>query len=364
MKLKLQKTALLEGLQATQNVVSSHRPTVPVLTNVLLQAGPDGLTLTTTDLDLTVRSTVEAEVEVAGRTTVPVRRFVGIVRELPEGLIDIAADENDQIHIRCGAAHYRLVGLPAEDFPAIPTTEGGVAYKLEKSRFADMLRKTHYAASTDEARQVLNGVLLNFKDGKLTCVATDGRRLALIEHEIEFPPENERDVVMPSRAVNELLRIVGSGGDLRIHLKGNQALFEFDRTLMCCKLIEGIYPNFRQVILSHCDHRIAVPREELLGILRRILLFTTEKSNAMRLTFENNLLTIVANSPDVGEAHDALAVKYDGPSLSAIFNPEFMMDPLRTLTSDEIYIELNDAISPGLIKSDIPFLYVLMPLRV
>ncbi len=364
MKLKLQKTALLEGLQATQNVVSSHRPTVPVLTNVLLEAEGEGLTLTTTDLDITVRCTIEAEVVEPGRTTAPVKRLAGIVRELPEGLIDLTVDGNDQTHIRCGPSHYRLIGLPAEDFPAVPTTEGGLTYTIEKPRFADMLRKTHYAASTDEARQVLNGVLLNFKEGKLTCVATDGRRLALIEHELEFPPENERDAVLPSRAVNELLRILGGAGDLRVHVKGNQALFEFDRTLMCCKLVDGIYPNYRQVILSHCDHRIAIPREELLGVLRRILLFTTEKSNAMRLTFENNLLTIVANSPDVGEAHDALAVKYDGPALSAIFNPEFMMDPLRTLSSDEIYMELNDAISPGLIKSDIPFLYVLMPLRV
>jgi len=364
MKFKLQKTSLLEGLQAIQNVVSGHRPTVPVLTNALIVADEKGLTLTTTDLDLTVRCTVDADIEEAGSTTLPVKRFAGIVRELPEGPIEVTVDNSNVAHLRCGASFFKLIGLPASEFPAVPTAEGGICYNCDKAVFGDMLRKTHYAASTDNSRPVLNGVLLNFNEGKLTCVATDGRRLALIEHEVEFPPENNRDVVLPTRAISELLRILNGAGDLRINLKGNQALFEFDKTFMCCKLVDGVYPNFRQVILSQCDHRIAISREELQGVLRRVLLFTTEKSNAMRLTFEDNLLTIVANSPDVGEAHDVLAVKYSGPKISAIFNPEFMMDPLRTLTSDEIYIELNDSMSPGLIKSDIPFLYVLMPLRV
>ncbi len=364
MKFKLQKSKLLEGLQAIQNVVSGHRPTVPVLMNALIVADSRGLTLTTTDLDITVRTTIEAEVEIEGSTTLPVRRFAGIVRELPEGPIELSVDGANVAHLRCGASYFKLIGLAASEFPPIPTSEGGISYNCDKGIFGEMLRKTHYAASTDDSRPVLNGVLLNFSDGKLTCVATDGRRLALMEREIEFPPENNRDVVLPTRAVNELLRILNGTGALKIHVKGNQAIFEFDLTFMCCKLVDGVYPNFRQVILSQCDHRIAIPREELLGVLRRVLLFTTEKSNAMRLTFEDNLLTIMANSPDVGEAHDVIAVKYNGPRISAIFNPEFMMDPLRTLSSDEIFMELNDAMSPGLIKSDIPFLYVLMPLRV
>lgn len=363
MKFKLPKSTLLEGLVSIQNVVSS-RPTVPVLTNALITADANGLTLTTTDMDITVRCTVQAEVEESGSTTLPVKRFTGIVRELPEGPIEVTVDEKDIAHMRCGASYFKMIGLAATEFPSVPTVDGGICYTLDKAVFADMLKKTHYAASTDDSRPVLNGVLLNFADGKLTCVATDGRRLALIEHEVEFPSENNRDVVLPTRAIAELLRILNGSGDLKIHLKGTQAIFEFDRTMMCCKLVDGVYPNFRQVILSQCDHRVAIPREEFLGVLRRVTLFTTEKSNAMRLTFEDNLLTIVASSPDVGEAHDALAVKYSGPKIAAIFNPEFMMDPLRTLTGDEVFIELNDAMSPGLIKSDIPFLYVLMPLRV
>lgn len=364
MKFKLQKTSLMEGLQSIQNVVSSHRPTIPVLANALIVADSNGLTLTTTDMDITVRCTLDAEVSEEGSTTLPVKRFAGIIREIPEGTIEIAVDEANVAHLRSGASYFKLIGIPAEEFPPIPASEGSLCYRCDKALFGDMLRKTHYAASSDDSRVQLNGVLLNFNEGKLTCVATDGRRLALMEHEVEFPPENNKDAILPTRAVNELLRILGGAGDLTISLKANQAIFEFDKTLLCCKLIDGVYPNFRQVILSQCDHRITVPREELLGVLRRVMLFTTEKSNAVRLTFENNLLTILANSPDVGEAHDIVAVKYNGPKLSALFNPEFMMDPLRNLTSDEIYIELNDSMSPGLIKSDIPFLYVLMPLRV
>jgi len=363
MKFKLPKSNLLEGLVAIQNVVSS-RPTAAILTNALITAEADQLILTATDMDITVRCTVAADVELPGATTLPVRRLTSIIRELPDAMIELELDERDSTHIRAESTFMKLLGISAEEFPAVPTIEEGACYTLDKAVFADMLRKTHYAASTDDSRAVLNGVLMNFADSKLTCVATDGRRLALIEHEVEFPVENDRDVVLPSRAVSELMRILNGSGDLKIHLKDNQAIFEFDNVMVACKLVDGVYPNFRQVILSQCDHRVTVVREDLIKVLRRVTLFTTEKSNAMRLTFGDNNLVIVASSPDVGEAHDSVPIKYNGPKITAIFNPEFMMDPLRTLTSDDIYIELNDAMSPGLIKSDIPFMYVLMPLRI
>ena len=363
MKFHITKSELLAGLQSVQSVVTA-RPTLPVLSNVLIVADEQGLTLTSTNLDISVRCTVPAEVSKPGSVTLPVKRLASIVKELPEGVVEGEMSDDSVVRIKSGTSDIRLVGIKAEEFPNIPVPDDGVCYTLDREAFADILRKTSYAASTEDSRPILNSVLLNFLDGKLTTVATDGRRLAMVEQEVEFPSENNRDIVLPTRVVGHLLSLVDGSGDLKVYVKANQAMFEFGRTRLCCKLIEGVYPNFRQVVVSQCENRVAIPREDFLAVLRRMMIFTSEKNNAVRLTFEENLLSIAVNTPDIGEAHDSLAVKYAGPTISAIFNPAFIVEPLRTLTSDEIYMELNDANSPGLIKSDIPFLYVLMPLRI
>jgi DNA polymerase-3 subunit beta len=227
-----------------------------------------------------------------------------------------------------------------------------------------MLKKTAYAASSDETRFVLNGVLLSFRDGKLTMVATDGRRLALVESEVEFPDEAEGDMILPTKAVSELLHVLGEEGDLKIYAKENQIVFEFDDVLLASKLIDGTYPNYRQVIPTQCEERVTVEREVLLTALKRASLLTTDKSSATKLTFNDNQLVVVTTSPDVGEARETLAIKYTGKEITVAFNAEYMMDPLRNLSNDEIFVELTDDLSPGVIKCDIPFLYVLMPMRI
>lgn len=363
MKFKIQKNTLVEGLQAVQNVVTT-RPTLPVLANALIVADEQGITLTTTNLDISIRTTVPADVTEPGSVTLPVKRLASIAKELPEGVVEADMADDNVVHIHCGTSDFRFVGIKAEEFPNIPVPDDGVSYTLDRVEFADVLRKTAYAASTEDSRPILNSVLLNFLDGKLTTVATDGRRLAMVEQEVEFPRENNRDIVLPTRVVSHLLGLIDGEGELKVWVKASQAMFEFGATRLCCKLIDGVYPNFRQVVVSQCDNRIAIPREDFLAVLRRMMIFTSEKNNAIRLTFEDNLLSIAANTPEIGEAHDTLAVKYAGPKISAIFNPNFIVEPLKTLSGDDVYIEINDANSPALIKSDIPFLYVLMPLRV
>lgn len=363
MKFKVPKSKLFEALSAVQNIVGS-RATLPVLSNVLIIAEEGGLVFTTTDLDITMRCRCEADVEVEGRVTLPVKKLASIVKELDDGIVVIEVDENDSAHMRCGSYKSKIIGLPAREFPPTPTTEGSISYKIDQGRFRDMLRKTHYATATDDSRPILTGVLLSFAEGKLTCVATDGRRLALYESEVEFPAENSRDVVLPPRAIGELMRALGDEGPLVISLKDKQLIFEFKDIFFCCKLLNGIYPNYKQVVFNNCTNVITINREELLAVLRRINASTTNTTNAMRLTFESNMLTITVSSPEIGDATDTVAIKYEGEAISVIFNPEFMMDPLKYLTSDEIQVELNNSSSPGLIKSDIPFLYVIMPLRV
>lgn len=362
MKLKISKDVILEGLQKIQSIVSA-RTTLPILQNILLKAEKDKLWLSATDLEVNVRAAVPAEVLKAGATTLPARRIFSIFRELAAGEIEIETDDKDVATIRCGASVFKIFGISEEEFPPLPKFEGGRTYTLEQGVFREMLRNTSYAASTDESRYILNGVLLSFKGGKLAVVATDGRRMALFEQELEFPKSAEADLVLPFKTVDELLKTLKDEGPLKIQATENQAAFEFDEVLIVSKLVEGTYPNFRQVIPAQCEERVPVEREALLTAVRRVALIASEKSNSVKLIFGKNRLEISVVTPEVGEARETLAVNYSGKQLSVAFNPEFLMDPLRNLAKDEIYLELTDDLSPGVVKADIPFLYVLMPMR-
>lgn len=363
MKFSIVRSKLLDAIQTVQNVVSAKN-TLQILSNALIKAENGKLTLTTTDLDMTVKCEVEAEVEQPGGTTMPIRRLAAIVRELTEGKILVDISDEDMAEVRCGSSFFRIVGLPMRDFPPVPGADSKFSYRIDQGTFREMLRKTAYAASLDETRRVLNGVLMSFKDSKLTMVATDGRRLALVEHEVEFPAEAEQEMILPSKAVNEMMHILGEEGDLKIHAQKNQAIFEFGGVTMSSKLIDGVYPNYRQVIPPGCDEHVTIEREAMLTALRRVSLVTTDKSNSTRLTFSANQLTIITNTPDVGEARETLPVKYAGKEITVTFNPEYVMDPLRNIDSDEISFEMNDGHSPALIRCGLPFLYVLMPLRI
>ena len=366
MKFKLHQSNLLEALNAVQGVVGS-RPTLPVLSNVLIEAEGETLTFTTTDFTITKRWTCKAEIDEPGATTLPVKRLTSIVRELSDQIVTISCDSGEQtdlVCMSCGSYHSKITGISPKEFPAIPNTDKGLAYTLDQAVLKGMIRKTAYAAATDDSRPVLTGLLLSFADGKLTCVATDGRRLALVWNEVEFPPENARDIVLTPRTVQELLRSLGDEGQVRVTLKETQIIFEFGSLFFSSKLLNGVYPNYKQVVINDCEKKIKIPREELVATLRRINVSTTPTTNAMRLRFENNLLTVAVTSPDVDEATDTVVVKYEGEPLTAVFNPEYVIEPLKNLTCDEVTFELNNGQSPGLVKDDSTFLYVLMPLRV
>jgi DNA polymerase-3 subunit beta len=378
-KLKAAKDRILDGLNQVQNVVST-RTTLPILSNVLCKASGNALQLTTTDLDVGIRCEIEVEVQKGGATTLPARRLFSIIRELPTGDIEIEVDEKNVASIKCGSSFFKIMGMPEEEFPPLPKFDGKRDFNLSQQILRDMLKRTSYAISNDETRFVLNGVLMAFKDEKLTVVATDGRRLALTEQELEFAKANEADVILPTKAVNELLRLLTDQGDVKIQIGENQIAFHLSKPaasaskdaappepkgslLLVSKLIEGTYPNYRQVIPSECKERISLEREGLLTALRRAALLTSDKSNSVKLAFTKNNLSINANTPDVGEARETMAINYKGKEMSIAFNPEYMMDPLRNLDADEVFLEMTDELSPGVIKINAPFLYVLMPMR-
>jgi DNA polymerase-3 subunit beta len=359
MKFKVTKSKLLEGLQAVQNVVNI-RSTLPILSNVLITAEKDKLLLTTTDLDILIKCGVDAEVTKTGSTTLPAKRLASIIKELSDEEIDFDVDDKNMAQIKCGSAQFKIYGLSEDEFPPVAKPDSKYAYSMDQKDF----KKTHYAASSDETRFILNGVLMSFKAGKLTIVATDGRRLAFAEREVEFPKDAEADIILPSKAVNELMHTLADDGKLKIHAKDNRIMFEYGSTLLISKLIEGTYPNFRQVIPTQCEEKVTVEREGLMAAVRRVSLLSKDRSTAVKFTFGKNKLTVSLTSADVGEAKESLPIKYAGKEIAIAFNPEFVIDPLRTLTDDEVNFELVDELSPGVIKTDVPFLYVIMPMRI
>ncbi len=367
MNLTISKEQIINGLQAVQNVVST-RTTLPILSNVLLRAEGDKLELTATDLDVTVVCSVEAKVKKGGAITVPVKKLFGIVRELANLDIDIEVDEKHSCSVRSGSSFYKINGLSADEFPPLQKFKEDKKVVLPQETLKGMLKKTSFAISTDESRYVLNGNFISLKDHKMTMVATDGRRLALVDEEIDVSESSQGEFIVPAKAVNELNRLLQDKGEVELRYVENQASFTLkddkgSSVLIVTKLIEGNYPNYRQVIPPETKERISLVREEFLHALRRAEIMTSEKSNSVRLTFGKNKLEITANSPEVGEAKETMAINYKGPEMAIAFNPKYMIDPLNALVNDEVFLELIDELSPGVLKINGPFLYVVMPMR-
>ena len=363
MKLVVNKDVLLDGLQKVQSIVST-RSTLPILYNVFLKAEQDRVWLTATDLEVTVRTSLEAKIARTGGTTLPAKRFFSICRELPANEIEIDVDDKDIASVLAGASFYKIIGISEDEFPPLPTFHGNRSYSLEQKDLKTMLAATHYAASADVSRPALSGVLASFKGGKLNMVATDGRRMAMWEHELATTKETEGDYIIPAKTVGELLRSLGEEGEVRIQVAETQVAFDFGHILVMSKLIDAAYPNFRQVIPNDQGERISLEREMLLNAVRRVALLLSDKSNSITLSFTKDTLEVSASAADVGEATEKMAVKYRGKDMAIAFNPDFLMDPLRTLGSDEVSLELTNELSPAVLRSDKPFLYVIMPMRV
>jgi DNA polymerase-3 subunit beta len=372
MKFKINRDHFANGLAQVLNVVGS-KATMPILSNVLIEAEKDQISLTTTNLDLGIRCKIKAEVKETGAVTLPVKRLATIVRELPNVDVTVDASPNHQVKLASGGSNFRIMGIGKEEFPPLPEFGDEKSYTLEQSELTAMLKSVAYAQSSDETRYILNGVYFNFKDEKLTLVATDGRRLALISKEMEVPAASAGAIILPAKTVNELLRLLDKGEKLKINFNDRRAAFQIatgkdgsglvDSIYLYSKVVEGNYPNYQQVIPKETHQRIKLERELLLQCVHRAALVCSEKSNSVKIKLSSNLLEITAQSPDFGEAHESMAIGYSGPDLQVAFNPGFLIDPLRALTKDEVFFEVKDEVSPGVFKTLENFICVIMPVR-
>jgi DNA polymerase-3 subunit beta len=374
MKFKVNRDHFSNGLAQVLNVVGA-RPTMPVLSNVLIEAEDDHLNLTTTNLDLGIRCRIKASVAQAGSVTLPVRRLSSIVRELPSLDVQVEAAANHQVKLASGGSNFRIMGISREEFPPLPEFSDEHTFTLEQSMLGRMLSSVAYAQSADESRYFLNGVYFQFSDGKLTLVATDGRRLALVAREMDFGDAAGGSLILPAKTVAEVMRLLSKEEKFSVSLAFNDRRVAFrvdvtdessglvDKVHLISKVVEGNYPNYQQVIPKEVHQRVKIDRELFLQCVHRAALVTSDKANSVRIKLSNNLLEITAASPDFGEAHESLAVEYSGPDIQVAFNPAFLMDPLRALTKDQIAFELKDEVSPGVFKTDGNFLCVIMPVR-
>ena len=363
MKFKVIRSKFIESLKSVQNIVPG-KGTLQIMQNVLIEASGNELKLTTTDLDISIKTECECEVMESGMTTLPVKYLFNLISKAVEGEIEVDIDSNDRATIKAGSARFKLAGMRESEFPKLPQEEGAVEYKLEQSVFKEMLRKVAYAASQDDTRRTLKGVLMSFKGDKLTMVATDGRRLALVEKEVEFPLENEKDIVLPSKAVVELQRSLGSEGEVVISVHKSQICFTLGKLIIYSKLINETYPNYQQVIPINTVEKIEIDRQQLIEALDRASVMSMDEAHSTKLIFGEGKLTVTTAANDIGEARDEVAIKYLGEKIEIIFNPVYVIEPLRTIDDDTVYINLNNGHSPAVITCSIPFKYVLMPLRI
>jgi len=372
MKFKINRDHFANGLAQVLNVVGS-KATMPILSNVLIEAEKDQISLTTTNLDLGIRCKSKAEVKETGAVTLPVKRLAGIVRELPNVDVTLDASPNHQVKLTSGGSTFRIMGIGKDEFPPLPEFGEEKAYSLEQGELITMLKSVAYAQSTDETRYILNGVYFNFKDGKLSLVATDGRRLALISKEMDVPADSAGAIILPAKTVSELTRLLDKGEKVKINFNDRRAAFQIatdkdtsgliDHIYLYSKVVEGNYPNYQQVIPKETHQRIKLERELFLQCVHRAALVCSEKANSVKIKLSSNLLELTAQSPDFGEAHESMAIGYSGPDLQVAFNPTFLMDPLKALAKDEVFFEVKDEVSPGVFKTLESFVCVIMPVR-
>ncbi len=361
MKFRCDRDALSEALQIVQRGVSS-RPGIPALTGVLMQVEQEGtLTLTTTDLEVSARLAIEVQVQEVGVALVPARLLADTVKSLSDAPVEFEADQG-QARIRCAAYEGALRLLPAEDFPSLqPPT--GTRVVVDAPTFAEAVGQVARAASRDEARPVLTGVLVEVSREGITLVSTDSYRLAV--RELVATAAGESKAIVPERAMSEAGR--GSAtidkGDIELFLDESQVSFRMGQLTLTSRLIEGEFPNYRQLLPEAYDSRLTVSRQQLMDAVRRVGLLARDTS-PVRLEFNALGVKLSSSSPDLGQAVEAVEARYEGEDITAAFNPGYLADGLAAATGETVRLEVRDGLKPGIVRGESDdFTYLVMPVR-
>lgn len=363
MKISIQRAELEKALSQVQNAVS-HKMTLPILANFLLEAENDQIKLTATDLELGMSAKVKAKVQESGSITIPARKFVDMVREFPESEIHITNKKNQVISIECEKSHFKLMGLAPEEFPKFPKLDDKNTIVIEQAVVKTLLRLTSFAMSNDETRYVLNGVLLHIKGKTIQMVATDGRRLACAMRTMQESSGFEKSVILPKKTVLELSKGLKDEGEMKIIIGDNQILFAFDDLVALSRLVEGEFPNYEQVIPKESKEKIKVNRDQFLFATKRASLLTSQESQSVKMEFFRDKVILSKSSPEWGEVREEVGIVNEGKDLAIGFNPQYLLDVLKQLPDQEVAIELTAADKPGIIRTADQYTYVVLPMQI
>jgi DNA polymerase-3 subunit beta len=365
-KLSTSTQELLAQLQTVVRVAST-RSAVQALAGVQIAAGEGGVELRATDMEIGLRDPLRAEVVRPGEVVLPARLLLDVVRQLPgsDVTLELRAAEQD-VEIVSGTARFHLRTLRAEDFPPLPEGGGDTVVTMPAQAFVETAAKVSRSASRDETRPILTGILVSASGAELRMVATDSYRLSVKETGLEEPLDGSFEANVPARALDELGRVVAQVGaeTIDIGVRSNQVVFTAGGVTLSSRLIDGQFPNYRQLLPESFEHELPIPGEELTGVVRRISLMA-QKNAPLRLAFREGELTVSAQTPDVGEASEPLPVPFQGEDFEIGFNPDFLRDGLESITSGDVVLKLISPLRPGLLEAadGSGFLYLIMPIR-
>src|SRR5437870_5382280 len=362
MKIVTQRDELAQKLGVVARAVST-RASVQILAGVLLRVEGGRLHLAATDMELSLRSSLEAQVEGEGAVVVPGRLLVDLVRLLPESEVTIEhrAEEN-VVRITSGSSSSSLHTYAAEDFPRLPDLDAVGTFAVDRETLLETIGRVARSASRDESRPVLTGILVRFEQGKLVMAATDSYRLSVKETPLEGDAP-ELEAIIPARALAELTRIAQSGENVELGVHENQVVFAADDVWLTTRRIDGQFPNYKQLLPESFEHDVTISRGELLDVVRRVAVMA-QRNSPLRLRFAEGELTVSAQTQDVGDARESLPVQFSGEPLEIGFNAEFLREGIESVTTDEIQLRLISPLRPGLITAEgDDFWYLIMPIR-
>ena len=337
MKFTITREQLQQGLVAVAASVPA-KTTLPVLANILVEAGKDGLRLSGTDLDIAVSTTVPASIDQEGAITLPAKKLVEIVRELPSAAIRVTAAGEQRVTIECGRARFRLLGLPREEFPAFPAVKFDGGWKAPAKDLQKLIAHVAFAASTEESRPILNGVLWELTSDRMRMVATNGHRLAKMDVPVGKggAPKGQADLIVPPKALDQIRRLFSEDEEVEIAKSENHLGFRSAVTQIYTRLIEGPYPNYEQVIPRENDKVATADKAALTAALRRMSIVASDQTHRIRMAFANGACKLSVQTPDLGEAQEEITVTYEGDPLEIGFNAAYLLEILKYIPTDEV----------------------------
>jgi DNA polymerase III subunit beta len=371
MKLTVEKKDLLHVIARAQTIVEK-RNTMPILVNFLLDAKGEGLRAFATDLEVSLTDEIKAQVKNPGRVAVNAKSLFEIIKELPEGKIELERKDNNWLKITQNRAVFNMVGISPEEYPVFPTFTTQEFVKMDAQVLSEMIEKTIYSVSTDETRYHLNGVYLEIRpdqEGAIyRMVATDGHRLSMIDRKITTATSRAtQGVIVPRKGLHEIRKLLDNVEDtVEIAIEGAQLVVRHSNTIMMIRLIEGKYPNYQQLVPHNLKEHFLVQREALLSSLKRVSLLSNSKSKGVTFSISGAKMEITSNNPELGDAKEEIEVDYKGKDLKIGFNARYVLDVLASMHDDVVRIEMNDQLSPGLVRphEDNSYTCVVMPMRI